>query len=262
MVLLRRGCSIFFINKQKVKKMKNEDLKIGSVKLKNGGMKGMVVNYIKPVMKNGNMFMDTYDVKKSAPVTFELMDKFAKLGNYLLDICGYTTNELEREQLLGLLEITKLSAGQESFQISGKLKVLGGNQVVSLTTPLIKESMDYGDFEEVMKLVDDIYDDTREYVGGKMMSETELALRFYKDKEGFSEDEFNKLPEAERIKIGTRALEELGLIVINEREVEEVAEDGVNANALLSAAKKSDISDQIAEEVVEDDDLNFKLEED
>lgn len=247
-------------------KTTKSDLKIGSLKLVNGGMKGMVVSYLDPVMKNGNLFMDKCVVEKSAPVTFELMDKISQLGNYLLDICGYTTNELEREQLLSLLEITKLSAGSDNFQISGKLKVLGGNQVVSLTSPLIKESMEYEGYEEVMKLVDSIYADTKEYIGGKMMSAEELAVRFYKDKEGFDEDEFNKLPKDEQIRIGTGVLEKLGCIVINESEVSEVAEEGITAEVLKEDNGKKGKSvpkiELVAEEVVEPEEEQFNFSND
>ena len=106
--LVSAGLFIFFNNKNVSNmKTKKSDLKIGSLKLVNGGMKGMVVSYLDPVMKNGNLFMDKCVVEKSAPVTFELIDKISQLGNYLLDICGYTTNELERDIVTGK-QITKI----------------------------------------------------------------------------------------------------------------------------------------------------------
>ena len=244
-------------------KAKKKDLKIGSVKLVNGGMKGMEVNYLEPVVKNGNMFMDVHTVKKSAPVSFELMENIGMLGNYLLDACGYTTNELERQILLSKLEVTRVDAGEDNFKIFGKLRVLNGSQVINLQTPKINENLEFDGFNDVMKLIDDIYDGTCEYIEGKMMSNDQLVLTFYKDKEGFDEKEFNKLPQEERARMATKVLEEMGIIVINEKEIEEIAGESVDLSAekpLLTAAKVEEVADVLdLVDLDEESDDNFNL---
>jgi hypothetical protein len=240
-----------------MKKQEN-DLMIGSVKLVNGGMKGLSMKYLETSVRNGMTFLDEVTRQKKVPIHGELMNLFENLGSYLLDICGYTTNELERRILLQNLEITGVDAGTDRFIIKGKLKILNGGKVISLVTPLIKEADEFDGFDSVMELVTEIYSETKSYIGGKMMSNEQLVMTFYKDKEGFNEKEFAKLPEEERKRIALEVMDELGCIVIDDKEVQEV----IDSSPGLPEGNAS-VVESIAEAVVEESatEMNFEFNE-
>ena len=238
---------------------KSNDMMIGSIKLVNGGFKGLEIKYLETNVKNGNTFIDEVSRKRKLPIPGEMINLFEDLGNYLLDICGYTTAEVERKILLNNLEITGVDAGSESFLINGKLKVLTGTKTIPLNTPLIKESDEFDGFDAVMELVTSIYKEAKEYVGGKMMNQEQLVMTFYKDKDGFDPKEFAKLPDAEKKRIATSALEEMGVIVIDQSEVDEVIDGNVNlGQPQLGAGEQELVIEEIAN-ASEDDDLQFEL---
>lgn len=210
--------------------MKKEEnaLGIASVKLNSGGAKGLIVNHTKVRVTNGREILDEFPgVKYKSPVAYDILGLFSDLGNYLLDICCYTTAEMERKILLNELEVTGVTCDASGFVLTGKLRVLGGGKVISLNTPLIKESDSYEGYDEVMKIIDKIYAEAVEHINGKTMADDDLVRKFY-TKDDQTKIDFETMGADERKAVATKLLEELGSVVIHRDEVkseEQIAED-------------------------------------
>ena len=238
---------------------KNDHLvKIASVKLNNGGLKGATVVYEKTTRRNSRDFIKTRTENNTECVHGELINLFEGLCNYLLDICCYTTNGVERKQLVNELEITGVTYGLKGFVLSGKLRVLGSNgkKTVTLNTPLVTEVDEYGEFDEVISILDKIYAETSDYMAGiKTFKDDELLLKFNKNDDEFK-DVFAGLDADAKKKMATEILEKMGSVVMHNEEI--VDEVLVNVSEVVKKeGKLTVIKDNytINEETVELDEI-------
>ncbi len=202
--------------------MDKSKLKIASVKLINGGMKGLEVEYLLPSIKGNVQFLDIYKSKRKAPIHSELEDCFGWLPNYLLDICGYTLEKEERKYLVNATTVDCVKYGDKGIIISGKLAVLGGMKELTLTTPLIVDETEYPEFGKLVSIINGIYSETAEYLAGKkVMTDQQLVLRFNAKNEEFDFDSFKKMTQKEQREMATKILEEQGCMVFHNDEIEE-----------------------------------------
>jgi hypothetical protein len=245
---------------------KNDHLvKIASVKLNNGGLKGATVVYEKTTRRNSRDFIKTRTENNTECVHGELINLFEGLCNYLLDICCYTTNGVERKQLVNELEITGVTYGLKGFVLSGKLRVLGSNgkKTVTLNTPLVTEVDEYGEFDEVVAILDKIYAETSDYMAGiKTFKDDELLLKFNKNDDEFK-DVFAGLDADAKKKMATEILEKMGSVVMHNEEI--VDEVLVNVSEVVKKeGKLTVIKDNytINEETVELDEIESLVFED
>lgn len=206
---------------------RTKDVRIASVKLIEGGLKGIEVKYEQTEVKGNREFFNEYTSKRKSPVHDELEKTFSWLKEHVLDICGYTDEEEERKELMQNLEMVSVSYGDKGFTLSAKLSVLD-NKVVSLTTPLIADGNEYSKFQVISAILDGVYHETKEYMtGGKTMNDTELVLRFNAKKEDFDAEAFKAMPKEEREALATKILEDAGCIVLGVNDLEEGEEEAI-----------------------------------
>jgi len=199
--------------------MKNIDIE--SVKLLEGGTKGLLIKYIETDINQNRAFMEPTQKKKRAPIHKELEDCFSWLKDHLLDICGYT-EAVDLQTIKTYTEVTGVAYGEKGFVITGKLSVLDRTKSINLVTPLITSEEEYKEFSAVCKIMNGIYTETKAYMGGnKVMTDEQLILKFNKKNEEFDFDSVKHMSPSEKKAEATRILEEMGSIVIHNDEVEE-----------------------------------------
>ena len=192
--------------------MKN--MNIASIKLKDGGLKGMVIAYAQPDKKDGREFTDILKHTKKAPIHTELEDAIKTLKGPLLDLCDYPL--ANRELDLQDTEITGVEYGDKGFIITGTKDVCDGKKSINLKSPLITSEVDYSGAQEITQTIDGIYDEVKLYASGeKVFSDDQLIMAFNKDNEEFDVDSFSKLSKEEKRDIATSTLEDMGCIVLN-----------------------------------------------
>ncbi len=219
--------------------MKKEDVNISAVKLRENGLKGVEVTYAVTETKGTKPFLNEYNSKRSAPIHDTLEETFNWLKGFLLDICGYTDEEAERKILINALEMVAVKYSDKGFIISGKLKVLEGEKVVSLTTPLICEEDEYAQYSEVTKILDAIYIETKEYmVSNKMMSDEQIVIRFNEKNPEFDIEAFKKLPKEEKEALAIKTIEEGGGVAFKGEDIAD--EDDENAVDLTAEPIKKE----------------------
>ena len=222
-----------------------KDMNIASVKLVNGGLKGLVVTYSMTSEKNGRPFIDEHISKKKAPIHQELEDAFDSLIDYLLEICESEANSD--------VEVVGVTYNDKGFIITGKKKILGGNKTTNLVTPLITDE-DYSEFDTVCKMLDTIYSETEDYMSGaKVFSDAQLVMRFNAGKEDFDVETFKGLSSEEQRDLATAILEDMGHVVLLTEDVAPPEEEPDASEMKLPVPEPEPTMT-----VVEDDD-NFDL---
>lgn len=217
---------------------KEKQKQIASVKLVNGGMKGIEVEYLEPSVKGNVQFFDIYKSKRKAPVHEELEKAFVLTKSHLLDICGYTLEAEEREYLMNALSVTGAKYGEKGIILIGDLFVLGGTRVLKLETPLITDEVEYPDFANLKSIIDNIYSETKEYMDGKkVMSDMQIVARFNAKNEEFDYDSFTKMSKEEQREIATKILEEQGCMVFHNDEITTELEGITEEEKLPTAAE-------------------------
>ena len=218
-----------------------KDIRIGKVSLVNGGMKGLKVEYQKVEEVQGREYSNQFNPTMKYPVHQELLDCFGWLRGHVLGICGYDRND---EVLLNALEVTGVTAGGNGFVITAKLEVYENGKVVSLVTPLTVNEEEYGQFQDVIKIIDGVYAETKVYLEKSVvMQDKQFVLNFFeknraeKELMGFDAESFKKLPETEQIEFATALLKKKKMIVIHEEELEIADFTGLNE---LSEEEKKD----------------------
>jgi len=183
-------------------------MNIASVKLVNGGLKGVVVTYSMTSEKDKRSFIDEHVSKKKAPIHEDLEVAFESLGEHLLDICGYTSKDKDN------VSVTGVTYNDKGFVITGKKKILDGDKTINLVTPLTNGD-DYSEYEAVCKVLDTIYSETEDYMSGaKVFSDAQLVMRFNAGKEDFDVETFKGLSSEEQRDLATTILENMGHIVL------------------------------------------------
>jgi hypothetical protein len=184
--------------------MKN--MNIASVKLVNGGLKGVVVTYSMTSEKDKRSFIDEHVSKKKAPIHEDLEVAFESLRVHLMDICGYMKDGVND------VTITGVTYNDKGFVITGKKKILDGDKTINLVTPLTNGD-DYSEYEAVCKIMDTIYSETEDYMSGaKVFSDAQLVMRFNAGKEDFDVETFKGLSSEEQRDLATTILENMKAI--------------------------------------------------
>lgn len=203
--------------------MKN--IEIESVKMLEGGTKGLLIKYVETDINQNRAFMEPTQKKKRAPIHKELEDCFSWLKNHLLEICGYS-EAVDIQTIKTYTEVTGITYGEKGFVITGKLSVLDRTKSINLVTPLITSEEDYSEFGACCKIMNGIYTETKAYMGGnKVMTDEQLIIKFNKKDDEFDPESVKHMSAAEKKEMATKILEELGSIVIHNDEMEEDTEE-------------------------------------
>lgn len=199
--------------------MKN--IEIESVKMLEGGTKGLLIKYVETDINQNRAFMEPTQKKKRAPIHKELEDCFSWLKDHLLEICGYS-EAVDIQTIKTYTEVTGVSYGEKGFVITGKLSVLDRTKSINLVTPLITSEEDYSEFSACCKIMNGIYTETKAYMGGnKVMTDEQLIIKFNKKDDEFDPESVKHMSAAEKKEMATKILEDLGSIVIHNDEMEE-----------------------------------------
>ena len=203
--------------------MKN--IEIESVKMLEGGTKGLLIKYIETDINQNRAFMEPTQKKKRAPIHKELEDCFSWLKDHLLEICGYS-EAVDIQTIKTYTEVTGVSYGEKGFVITGKLSVLDRTKSINLVTPLITSEEDYSEFSACCKIMNGIYTETKAYMGGnKVMTDEQLIIKFNKKDDEFDPESVKHMSAAEKKEMATKILEDLGSIVIHNDEMEKDTEE-------------------------------------
>ena len=223
--------------------MENESIRIKKVKFTNSGLRGLVVEYEKVTMKEDREFRNEHKDILKAPVHYELEKWMQALKKDLLDICGYDDGEDNRKVLMNNLEVSGVTAGEGSFVIVGKMRVLGA-KTINLVTPNIKEDDECEGYESVMNIVKAIYQETMVYMeGNSVMEDEQLVIKFNSGKNDFSESEFMAMSKEDKKRIATEILEKQGSIVIHNEEMDEAENEPKEEKDVQPAENKPAESD-------------------
>ncbi len=222
---------------------KNETFKLSSVKLIEDGLKGIEVSYGSVEFRGKREYFNEYKVKRRAPASSELMDKFKELKEYMLDICGYVGNESELKNMENNLMITGVTYTDEGFVLIGKMKVLAGDKVVSLSTPLIVNSEEYFDFKSVIEVLNSLYLETTMYMDGKKeISNLQLAMKFAEKNQQIDKEAIGRMSDKELTEFVTPMLEKMGHCVILNDEMEESVDNGSEKGEMATVFEKEEVT--------------------
>lgn len=209
--------------------MKNKsEIQIAGIKLCSGGQKGLEVLYSKvEVGVDGRDWINEYWTSRSLPINEELDGLVKAFRFYLYDVYGYDMENVNQAEL----EILEVKSDGGNFVIIGKMKVLDGTKYVPLKTCKILGGDDYDKYEEVIKLVGQLYKEVEMYMSGMRdkVNDVQIVLDFNKSKGlEFDEVAFRGMAGADQRDMATKILEKMGSIVIHRDEVN--GEEVVDAN--------------------------------
>lgn len=190
-----------------------QEIQISSVKLINGGNKGIRISYIKMMEdKNGRMSISKMNEENDRPIVgTELLLKFDEFSEYITGI-----NNIEE----GKVTATGITASASKFLLSGTIECFNGNKKSATNTPLITEQDDYEKWDEVQAKVDELYKmvlshmETEKY----MATDRDIVISANKGKEGFDIEAVNNMTEQELTDLATKHLEKIGCVVMNPNE--------------------------------------------
>lgn len=247
-----------------------KDIKITKVKLVNNGLKGIEVNYLATEKTGDREFFNEYISKRKAPIHSELEETFSWLKNHILDICGYSLDEVERTFHLNRLEMVSVSYDpSKGFVLTGLLQVMTGEKSINLVTPLVRED-DYTDYGKVIAIIEGIFTETKEYMSfKKTLDDVQLVMKFNKKNEDFDQEAFKRLTKQEQRDFATKILEDQKCVVIHtDLENESVMLDEMkfeaNEEKYWPEEKDEPIEEPVQEEPVaeiqeEDDDFSLSI---
>lgn len=244
---------------------------ITKVSLVNEGMKGCKVEYEKVEHVGDREYRNSFKPEMKYPVHAELIKCFGWLKGHVLSICGY---DKEDEALLSRLEVTGVKADGRGFVITAKMEVYDNGKVVSLVTPFTTSEEEYLYFEDVMKIIDGIYAETKVYLSKTVvMQDQQLVIQYYDkrkdeaEKASFDKETFMRLPEQDQRIFATKILEKMKCIVIHEEEIQIPDTTGLNdelpesVKNAIAEAKKEEREEEIVESIFEftEDEDDFSL---
>lgn len=186
-------------------------------KVKNKGIKGLEVSYMKFDLVSDLSYANEYTTKYKMPVHVGLNEMFNKLIPHLIKICGLS---VESE-----VEVNCITSNGNQFLISGKVTVLNG-QVYAINTPLIKEEAEYAEHDNVLTIVNEIYTETKIYADKKKKVDVkQFVMDFNKKKEGYNQADFDEMSDGEARELMIAALEKTGAIIIDREDISETTEE-------------------------------------
>ncbi len=188
--------------------MKKENVIIGKVKLIDGGVSGIKVEYLEKEVRGNRVYLNRYPgVRKKAPVHEDLINAFWPLRAYMAKILGFSV------EAIADIDVNEVSYDGEGFVLKGTKKICDGEGLAPLNTKkLTAGTVDDGD--KVIEYVERIFEEVKEYMdNGKTMGDGQLMMRLYASKGDFDGEAFEDLPEDQKTELATKWLEKNGAIV-------------------------------------------------
>lgn len=200
---------------------------IKKIVLSENGFKGLKITYLVEEQKDGFPFLTPTVSQPKYPIHLGLEKKFMELREHLLNVCEICQNPRDDDEFkynVNDTEITGLEMSSDWFKIVGIKKI--GDKSITLKTYEVEEP-DYYRFSEVMAIIKEIREETREYVAGnRQITTEELGQRLIenlirKGKKAEGElEEFKGMSDDEKKAYCTKFLEDTGAIVITSDEID------------------------------------------
>ena len=166
-------------------------MEIHEIKLINGGFKGLLC-YITEERKtpNGRKYIDKDWKEKNDPIHGKLDSPTKDLRKYLLDICGCLGDEANQAAIdynIAETEITSIKMEKTFFIFEGEKEWLN-NKRFKLKTPKIESKDGYPNYDDVVKLIEEVKKQAIIYMEGKAkITDEEAAVLKFLEKIGFNE---------------------------------------------------------------------------
>lgn len=202
-------------------------MNVKKITLKERGFKGMKVRYTILDQKDGSTWVTPADQNPSYPIPLVMEKLLRELRGHLLNICDVCQNphtEDEFTYAVNDTEIVSVERDGDGFEISGLKKA--GDKHLKYTTYWVEEG-DYDAYKDVMDIIKDIMNETKEYLAGnRQITTEELGQRLIqnlirKGKKGESElNEFQNMSDEDKKAYCTKYLEDTGAIVISHEDIE------------------------------------------
>lgn len=198
---------------------------IKSIKLSENGFKGLKITHLVEEQKDGFPFLTPTVSQPKYPIHLGLEKKFMELREHLLNICEICQNPRDDDEFkynVNDTEITGLEMSSDWFKIAGIKKI--GDKSITLKTYEVEEP-DYYRFSEVMDIIKDIREETREYVAGnRQLTTDELTERIMSNliRKGKNEDinQLDAMSKEEKMAYCEKYLLDNGVIdIIKEEDV-------------------------------------------
>lgn len=184
-------------------------MRISSIKLIEGGLKGMEVKYHKASKKGGIDWDDEHSSKFKAPVPTIIKDKISELYRHVMLICRLVDNAYVKESL----QITGITSDADTnFLISAKLKTFD-NLTFAVNTPLMKDDTEYKGYGDAIEIVSDIYSGVYQYVEEGIVANNKQIVHDFSKITGES-IEIDNMSEEELSLRARDILEKMGGIVM------------------------------------------------
>lgn len=156
-------------------------MNIKKITLVASGFKGATVTYLREEQKNGRPFINEIVEKRKHPIHLSLETMFKDLRFHLLEITGMLRGDEEKNEKDYIIlesEVTGIEFDSASFTLIGEKRVFA-DKTIKLKTCKVEEEDGYEHFETVLKLIESIVEETKEYLAGtKKVDDVEVAMRF------------------------------------------------------------------------------------
>lgn len=198
---------------------------IKKIVLSENGFKGLKITHLVEEQKDGFPFLTPTKSEPKYPIHLGLEKKFMELREHLLNVCEICQNprvEDEFKYAVNDTEITGLEMASDWFKITGIKKI--GDKSITLKTYEVEEP-DYYKFQDVMDIIKEIRDETREYVAGnRQLTTDELTERIMSNliRKGKNEDinQLDAMSKEEKMAYCEKYLLDNGVIdIIKEEDV-------------------------------------------
>lgn len=220
--------------------MGKSKLNLAGVKLVNFGAKGIKVKYDKGAARGTYVFNDEYDVKHKSPIPLGLRDKFRALGSHVADLC------LIGEQYVDHIDVTGVqSNGGDQFLITASVKTVDDKHF-TVNTPKITEDTEYERFDEVIGVINEIYDGVIEYIeSDRLVNDSQIIADFIASQKGESDIDLDSMSEDDQKDKAREILEKGGAIVMDADDY--TVEEGSHENGSVEKEENVSIENPVSE---------------
>lgn len=213
-------------------------MKINSVTLKFGGLKGLTLSYQTMETNESGSFVKEHKISYRKPVQGILKEKFMELAEIVREVCN-----IKEDATVRVNAIDKVDEKDECFNIHATIICEHVNKMYDITTPILAEIDGIPGFDEAFESVKSILDLAKKHMESKEKLDSRQVLIDFKERmpsklEGMDID---SMSEADQVKKATEILEKLGGYVMLPENLEDA-----------TAVEEEIIADAVEEEIVAD----------
>lgn len=219
-------------------------MKITSITLKLGGLKGILVNY----QTIAESFIKDHKVSYRKPVQGPLKEKFLSLVAIVRDVC-----QINDDATIRINSIDNIDSKEQAFSLNFTVCCNHVERMYDATTPIMSETDAIPGFDEAFETVKSIIELTEKHLESKQKIDSrQILMEFRETMPKKFNDDIDAMSKEEQREKATELLESIGaIVIIPEDTVEEVevAADEVAAEVETETVKEeAEWSESVAEE--------------